>query len=656
MRKKALSIRYRMIISYMIVLLVPSIIIAVITYSAASQRVEQDLMMSAQESVNAADVIVTKALEGKLVDLDYYSQQITAADVDQEVTEGSSVVIKKLQEYQALNKDVLNLYIGTSQGNILLSTEEEIPDDFDPRKRDWYVLATKSNKAAISPSYLSVNGNPVVSISQVLKDGNGVISMDLDLSEVAAMTDMNVGQEGYILIVDSSKKLLVHPTEKIGLESKEDYISRMFQNTDGEIDYNFQDRSYKMAFLTNEATGWRIGGVISENEVTEATAGIRQVAILVVVLSILGAAVIIYFNVRSVVNPLRKLNEATAVLGRGDLTKHLDSFRQDEVGELAANFQRMVDNLRGMIVGVSEMTDNVSASAEELSAGAEQTTKAIEHVSVAITDVAAGSEQQLHRVEGGTQAVREMTRKVGTIADHMQEVTGTMAKTTESANQGAQAVTSTEEKIREIHQTVEELGSVILTLNQRAEHIGDIIMVIAGISRQTNLLALNASIEAARAGEQGRGFAVVASEVRKLAEGTQGSAGQIQELIGQVQEEMRLATTAMEEVKERVKAGMQAVDQSGQSFGLIRESVIGAAEMISMASVTIQEVAFEASEVEQAIEYIRNLSEETAGNTETISAAAEEQLASLEEMASSSAELSSMAEQLQRIVSQFKIH
>ncbi|WP_410771716.1 methyl-accepting chemotaxis protein [Fontibacillus sp. BL9] len=655
MRKKSISIRLRMIISYMIVLLVPSIIIAAITYSAASQRVEQELMTSAQESVISADAIVSNTLDGKLVDLDYYGKLVTGNEVNRELADGGDLIKSKFQEYQALNKDVLNLYVGTNKGNTLMSSDEELPDDFDPRKRDWYVLALKSQKAVISPSYLSVDGNPVVSVSQVLADGSGVISMDLDLSAVASMTDMNVGKEGYIFIVDNSKKLLVHPTAEIGSESKDEYINKMFQNDSGKLDYTLQNKQYKMAYHKNEATGWRIGGVISKDEVTESTQDIRNTAFLVVILSVLGASVLIFMNVRSIVLPLGKLKEATGVLGKGDLTKKLGNFRGDEIGELADNFQRMVDNLRGMVEGVRDMTNSVSASAEELSAGAEQTTKAIEHVTVAIQDVAEGSEQQLRGVENGAGSVVQMTRKAEDVSEQMQEVTRTMSETRDSANLGALAVASTEEKMWGIHHSVEELAQVVLSLSERAEHIGDIIKVIAGISQQTNLLALNASIEAARAGEQGRGFAVVASEVRKLAEGSQQSSDQIRELIGQIQEEMTQATSTMEEVKERVTKGMEAVEKSGRSFGQIRESVVGAAETIATASATMGAVVAEASEVEQVIGHIRILSEETAGNTETISAAAEEQLASLEEMASSSTDLSSMAEQLQQLVGQFKI-
>ncbi|MGG6314547.1 HAMP domain-containing methyl-accepting chemotaxis protein [Paenibacillus macerans] len=656
-RKKVwLTIRKKLIVSYLIVLLLPSLLISGITYSTASSRIEDELMHSAEQSVNTADAIITQNISNIVSVLDYFGDQLTAADINGELGAGGTAVKERLNEYLALHKDVLNLYVATNNGGILLGADEELPDGFDPRTRDWYMLAMKTQNAVVSPVYLSVDGNPVVSISKVLKDGQGVVAVDLDLSGISNMTNMKVGEEGYILILDSSKNRLVHPEGGIGEEAKDSYVTKMFETDGGTFDYTQGEDRYKMAYHRNELTGWRIGGTMSQNEVARETSAIRNTTLIVVIASVLGASAIIYFIVNSVIAPLSRLNRATAVLGGGDLTEKLDGFKRDEIGDLAANFQTMVDNLRHMIEGVREMTDNVSASAEELSAGSEQTTKAIEHVTIAIQDVAAGSEQQLHSVESGAGSVDTMARQADYLAGNMQLITRTMSGTADSAMQGTQLVESAEQKIRGIDVSVGELAEVIGLLNRRAEEIGSIAVLMARIAQQTNMLALNASIEAARAGEQGRGFAVVAGEVRKLAEGSGHSAEQIKELIAEIQVEMKQAVETMEAVKGKVADGIEAVDLSGQSFERISQSVVEAAEVIQSAAETMQGVAEEAGVVEQAIVRIRQLSEEAAGNTQTISAAAEEQLASVEEISSSSADLSRMAEQLQELVGKFKVY
>ena len=80
---------------------------------------------------------------------------------------------------------------------------------------------------------------------------------------------------------------------------------------------------------------------------------------------------------------------------------------------------------------------------------------------------------------------------------------------------------------------------MVVELEKQAATIGDIVKAVARIADQTNLLALNAAIEAARAGKHGKGFAVVADEVRTLAETSEKSAKQIQELVGQIQQDVK---------------------------------------------------------------------------------------------------------------------
>lgn len=372
--------------------------------------------------------------------------------------------------------------------------------------------------------------------------------------------------------------------------------------------------------------------------------------------SLVVAAAAAWFAIRSIAVPLDRLGESARLISQGDLTKRVDGLnRSDEIGILSNHVQRMVDNLNDMITSVHETTNRVSASAQHLSAGAGQTTKAIQDVTVAIQEMAAGSEQQMNNIETGIRGVEEMSSQALVISEHIRAFTETMERTTAVAEEGNSSVISVVEKIEHIQHTVEELGTVIETLSELTENIGGIVEVITGIAKQTNMLALNASIEAARAGEQGKGFAVVASEVRKLAEGSEKSAHQIEELIGSIQSEVRRAQNSMENAKQGVEEGIIAVDTSGRSFSRIRKAVRGTADKIEGVLASSQELAAGAGKVTESISGIRVVAEESAGNTQTISAAAEEQLASIDEIASSSAELSRMAVKLQELVGKFKV-
>lgn len=121
-----------------------------------------------------------------------------------------------------------------------------------------------------------------------------------------------------------------------------------------------------------------------------------------------------------------------------------------------------------------------------------------------------------------------------------------------------------------IEQMTESIGSVSNKTQEVARQSNDIkavITIIGDIAEQTNLLALNAAIEAARAGEHGRGFAVVADEVRKLAERTQKSLGEINANINMLVQSINDINEAVEEQAN----GVGQINKTVSLFGAAME-------------------------------------------------------------------------------------
>ncbi|KKO54702.1 methyl-accepting chemotaxis protein [Paenibacillus sp. DMB20] len=661
MKKKGAHIlRRNMIITYLLVLLVPSATIGFMTYNKAQHTVEDEIMRSARQSVQTADRMITQNINAKKSDLDYFSGIFKAEDINAELDGQSKGIANKLKEYLALHPEILEIFIGTSDGGMLSSSSSPKDKNYDPRKRDWYALAMKeAGKTVLTAPYKTASGGGeiVVTIAQQLPNGKGVIGVDLNLHNLRKLMESKVGKEGYTTVLDQNGKYLLHPEYEAGIDAikEEQWISKLYEKPDGQLEYENGGKSKQLVYMTNDLTGWKVAGTMFTQEVTDEISGIRNTMLTVVGLALLAAAPLVTWNISSVMRPIRRLHKATEIISGGDLSQRLEGFKRNEIGDLADNFQLMVDNLRNMILNVQEMTANVSASSEQLSASSEESTKSVEHVTQSIQEVAAGSESQLTAVEEGLESMGLVARNAASIADMTTQVSGVMSDTNMLAQEGNTAVATAAETMHGIHETVGGLGLVIDQLQRRTEEIGGIVGVIAEIAQQTNLLALNASIEAARAGEHGRGFAVVASEVRRLAEGSETSAKHIHELISGILHQMQQAITAMDNAKQKVEEGVGSIDATGRSFSRIRKAVKNASAKVEDAAAAAQELAQGAVAAEQSIHAIRGISEETAGSTQSISAASEEQLASMEEIAASATDLSRLSEQLQELAGRFKI-
>lgn len=651
------SIRNKLLVSFLAVLLLPSLTIGMVTLLIADHTVEDQLMDSAKQSVDTTNSIIGTHVDAKTHDINYF-----AGLIEKDMIKGqneSPELEMKLKQYLGLHPDALNIFVGTKEGVMVRGKESAGSSQgsaYDPREREWYKLAMeKPGTTVVSPVSKNTDGIAVVFVSKTLDDQSGVVGLSMDLTELREQASIKVGKEGYIIIMDADKNYIVSPVMEAGTQEPTTVLDPMYGSKEGEFSYIYNDDPKTMIFSTNEETGWKIGGTMFQSEVFNASKDIRAATIIVILSATILTLIFIIWLTRSMLRPIKRLQESARAVSKGDLTVKLETRRKDEVGELAKYFERMVDNLRMMILGVQETAEQVSASSQELSASADQTTKAIEHSTMAIQELAEGAEQQVKSVTDGSGQMSQMAEDVRMMSERVQSVTTNMRHTSGAAYSGNEAAGEAVEQMNSIQETVEQLATVIQSLNARSVEIGSMVDVIATISKQTNLLALNASIEAARAGDAGRGFAVVAGEVRKLAEESGSSAAQIGELVHNIRQDMDAALSAMEAAQTRVGDGLQAVNTSGQSFAQIREAVEDAAHTLDDLSETTKQLESGASNVAKAMNDISIVTQESAANTESVSASSQEQLASVEEIASSSAHLNSMAEQLQGLLGMFKM-
>ena len=311
----------------------------------------------------------------------------------------------------------------------------------------------------------------------------------------------------------------------------------------------------------------------------------------------------------------------------GDLTERADVHTDDEVGQLSEAFNRLVENLAGIVREVVAKADMLATAAEQLSAVTRQTSSGVQRQSDEIRQVAT--------------AMNQMSATVHEVANNAEQASSSAEEGNREATNGSQVVRETIGSISALAREVQSSADVIDKLKGDSENIGSVLDVIKSIAEQTNLLALNAAIEAARAGDQGRGFAVVADEVRTLAQRTQESTGEIEALIEALQNGSQQAVTVMGQSREKAENTVTQAQRAGDSLDAITRSGADILNMNTLIASAAEEQTATAEEINRNLNNIQTIAEQTA--------------AGAEQTAGSSTELSRLGEELRGLVGQFKV-
>ncbi|MED3552747.1 methyl-accepting chemotaxis protein [Cytobacillus praedii] len=649
------NIKTKLIAAFSLILIVPAISIGSSAYITAKDAVEYQVLDGIGENLDLLNLTIDNTIQPKVHDIQFMTEAVTSQLFE---GESSPEIRKKLNQYVQLHPEALSIYVGTEEGLFVREPKVKMPDDYDPRKRDWYKEAIgKKGEVVISAPYIAAStGDMVVTLSKTTKDGSGVVGVDIHLSYLQELTNqVKVGEEGYALILDETKKFIAHPTNRAGDEAKESFYNKMFEQEEDQFDYELAGKNQVMKFVTNDMTGWKIGGTFYSSEISAAAAPIFQKTIIVIAIAWVIGALVVLFIIKSIIKPIKELKEKAITISKGDLTEQVVVRSNDEIGQLGMAFNDMQKSLSILVQEVEHHAEQVAASAEELTASAEQTADATEQVSASIQEVASSAEKQTDGVEEIAQVLTNVSDNAILIASHSMKVSELANHTTVQAEIGGQAVTNTVAQMNSIHDSVKESNKMIHSLNERSKEVRSILDVITGISEQTNLLALNAAIEAARAGEHGKGFAVVADEVRKLAEQSQSSAGQIQEILQGIQRDTENSVQIMARVTDDVQAGVEVSHEAIEKFNLILQSTKEVTPQMEDISATSQQMSAAIQEITSTANEMSVIAQGNAAMSEEVAASSEEQLATMEDISVSAKSLSSMAEELNTLISRFKI-
>src|ERR1700758_4634747 len=420
--------------------------------------------------------------------------------------------------------------------------------------------------------------------------------------------------------------------------------------------------------------------------------------------------IVAYQTAKSITGPLTNLiNVARAIGNTGDLEHNIELGRNDEIGELARTFHKMVtylkemagvseaiaggdltlevkprsshdtlgnafakmvEGLAGLVRSVRDASSQVASASNQVagasddsakiglqaSSAIDEVTSTMHEMSVNVQNMVKSTQVQASSVSETSASIDQMVASIQRVADTAKVLLDISNRSREEVHSGIGTMEKATDGLNRINTTINSSGEIIGALGQRADDIGKIIEVIDDLAEQTNLLALNAAIEAARAGEHGLGFAVVADEVRKLAEKSAQSTKEISELIQSIQKEARKAVENMDRSTSIVNEGLELGGELNAALRKISNVVTEVYKFAQEIGAATNEQSHGSSQIARATTRLNEITheinsavEEQASGAQAVVKAMERMRELIQQSTSGSTELAASAEQMSKM-------
>ena len=503
-----------------------------------------------------------------------------------------------------------DVYVGRDDGAMLMKTkadEASLPSDYDPRVRPWYQKAMDLGRSSFTEPYYDANtGEFVISALAPVKSGfnTGVAAADITLKAIdKKLSVINLANTGYAALISHEGTVLYHPQQSLIGKNIKSLLGEAPKLKGDKHNYQEDDVPWSASFHhISQARGvdWYLGTFVNQEKIHAPVRTAIMTGLIMAVIGLLVSLIVLHLGIRTLMAPVRKLNVAMADIGSNDadLTQRLDDSARDEFGQLAASFNQFVAKIHEVVQEVQQGSTELATNVTSLRDTAKTSRTSVESQQTEVDMVAT--------------AINEMSAAAGEIAQNALQTADAANTADEDSRASLETVSASRDAVQKLSREVSAAAEVIDALGRDVTSITSVLEVIQGIAEQTNLLALNAAIEAARAGDAGRGFAVVADEVRNLAQRTQTSTEEINNMIERLQKGANDAVEVMKASTAVSNVSMEKAQDAMDSLHRIADAITSISQMTSQIATASEEQTSVTEELNASITRIADQGQDAA--------------------------------------------
>ncbi len=539
------------------------------------------------------------------------------------------------------------------------------------------LLATIVNLAVVIPltrnNMLSVNKNYIFDMAksygktiQLLYDRVGD-EMYKDGTVEAILKGASIAgiDTSYVYLVDRQGIMRYHPTEQ-GQPVNNDVVADLVREMAGGIKppaevvrYEIDGDARFTGYYISDRMNFILVFTAAENEILAPMYGMIKQSIFGAVITLIACSLLAFVSIIRALKPIALITKVIEKLGELDLTtddtQRALCKRRDETGEMSRAITKLTDKLAIVLGDLQKQSLYLMEAAQSLDKNTQETINSVSQVEQAVGDIASGATSQADETQTATENVVAMGDMINTTSSEVTTLNGKSQGIADASENATRILAELGDINRKAVDAVHIIYKQTNTTNESAQKIREATTLISAIAEETNLLSLNASIEAARAGEQGRGFAVVANQIQKLAEQSNQSANQIEQIIASLLGDTATAVRTVNEVQEIMDEQNNKVISASTIVSKVKREIDDTLAGVQNIADATQEMQNARNTVIDVVQNLTAIAEENAASTQETSASVTEIASIIEDIANNASSLKDIAGLLDADMRQFKI-